>query len=92
MTSRPDTGERVHYADHGGLKDGHASCRTAVVTNVPEHLLTGQSNGADGQWAADLEVSSPTTTFLSVPHDADALRPGTWHRPDDIRTEEKPNG
>ena len=89
---RPEVGETVHYLGHGTPGDQHDSCRAATVAAVPDRLLTSEPNGADGQWAADLEVRNPTTTFLGVPHAADARRPGTWHRPEESGTKEYRHG
>ncbi|RPK56230.1 hypothetical protein EES43_24620 [Streptomyces sp. ADI96-02] len=80
---RPEIGEAVHYLD-GVLDEQHLTCRRAVVCAVPEQLLAGDHfgslNGTDGEWAADLEVTDPTTTFLNVLCAEDSPRRGTWHR------------
>lgn len=93
-TPRPSVGRVVHYVSHGtpvredGTRAYEPTCRAAVITEVPAHLLEepldGCPNGTQGNWLASLAVLNPTGAHLNqhVPQDEETREGGTWHWPE----------
>lgn len=92
----PTVGRIVHYVSHGtprredGTQAYTSECRAAIVTAVPECLVTepmdGCPNGTDGEWIASLCVLNPTGFFFNedVPQNEGEYAGGSWHWPERV--------